>query len=364
MTTLVSKAFTDVCESEGIDLTQYTYPLDKEKFPNFPTEKYAHFIVNLELKDFTIFTQDGQTLLVAETKNGDKTISRGVMFQRKGRAALRRKFMSILRTYGLNVMNADNLSTTEIRQINRLTPDSSVFGFAVGDADDNKRPIAFAGKSRLLTGSSFTIRPLSQKICNYITFNSQSDKTRIEEPSNALGEKENILPEIIFPMILSLKNPTIEDIHALTYTIDKVNRVGASSNVGGVAKMHLLGLYFSHEEFPSNLEISQNIYTKLDDKDVLKDVNTLTIECINALQKENHIKSQFVSSENVFSIYSDIFESESSIKKWFNTYSIEYYEILATIDAYNKFPSKKGKMDSKLQNRLQIIADEKEKLLV
>lgn len=335
------KIVEEICKEREIDISRYTFPLEKESFPNYPTSRFVHFVVLITLKDFTIFTQDGQTILTKNTSEiigSDEKVTRGVMFQRKVTASLRRKMMEILRTYAQDIMELDNGNITEIKSINPFTPDASLFGFAVGDSEEKKgdKIVAFCGKSRILSGSAFTIRPLSDEVTQFITFNAQSDKTRVEDPSTALGEKEFFLPETVFPMILTLRDPSVEDILFLMYVLNQTKREGAVSTRTGHAINDLIGIYFSHEEFPSNLELSQMIYEKMADKTKLpKELGQLTIDGIGALCDEGRIRSKFLDKEGMYILYDKVFSSDEVIAKWIREYTADYFDILTYLDLQN-----------------------------
>lgn len=341
------------------DLDKFVVSLEKDDFPNYPRANYAHFVTFLKLNDYTMFTQDGQTAMTKETwedLEGSRKITRGVMFQRKITAALRRKCMEILRTHAADVMEHTEGKLTEIKGINRLTPDASLFGFAVGDSDDNKKIVAFAGKSRVLTGSAFTIRSMGDDIADYINFSSQSDKTRIEEASGALGEKEFINPEVYFPTIITLRDPTAEDILFMTHIIDETRRFGASSSRGGRGDLQICGLYLSHSEFPSNLELSKAIYGKLEDKDEMfadGELCSRINDIIQMLCERKRVHFHFTSHDALMSAYQQAFTDDDAIDDWIKRYSMKYYEILAYLDLKNAGLNKGEEVqEKKIQDRV------------
>lgn len=347
---LESDAFREACKKAGINPSEYCQELSVEGYGNQPTENYVHFIVLEHIQDYTIFTQDGQNILAVDTKdviNGNKVVTRGVQFIRKITATLRRKSKSLLRTHAPEVVSlGDDGRMAGMKAMGKLDPDDALFGFAVGDGDTNKDGVAFAGKSRVKTGSSFTIHPLSKDLVDVITFNAQSDETRIAEPSTALGEKEYFLPEAIFPMVITLQDPCEEDIAYLMYVLDKCKRTGAVSSRNGRVEYQVVGIAFSHEEFPSNLELSQKMHEKTMGKAAnlsLVDLKSKMLESITELCDEKRINNDLLSGDVAYAMFSDIFKSDENVSKWVNAYANLYQKILVKLDAKNAPSNKKTK---------------------
>ena len=344
---LESKAFREACGKVGINIADYCQQLTVEGYRNQPTENYVHFIIVERLNDYTIFTQDGQNILVVETMdviNGDKIVTRGVQFIRKITATLRRKSKSLLRTYAPEVVSlGDDGRMAGMKMMGKLDPDDALFGFAVGDGGSNKDGVAFAGKSRVKTGSSFTIRPISPKLKTNVTFNAQSDETRIGEPSTALGEKEYFLPDVVFPMIITLQDPAEEDILYLMHVIDRCKRTGAVSNRNGRSEYIVAGIAFNHDELPSNLEISQKMFEMIGDRTVSDDeLNDYVLEAVASISKEKRLNvEKMLVGNDVYSMFDDVFANDEAVASWINVYANLYQKILATMDARNAPQTKK-----------------------
>jgi CRISPR type I-D-associated protein Csc2 len=312
-------------------------------YKNQPSERYAHFVILEELQDYALFTQDGQTIVAKDTMdvpNGTERVTRGVQFIRKITAALRRKSKSILRTHAPDVVKIDDEGNTAgMQSMGKYDPDDALFGFAVGE-EGAVKGVAFAGKSRVKTGSSFTIRPISNEVAQYINFNAQSDDTRIAKPSTALGEKEFFLPETIFPSVITLQDPCVEDVAYLLHVIAKTGRMGAVSSRNGKVTMHVVAVIFNHEELPSNLSISQWIYAKAGMPSILPPVATLkklAADAVVDLCKSSRINhGAIVTGEVVLdALFSTVFKTEESTSKWIATYANKYQMILVQSDLVN-----------------------------
>ena len=344
---LESKAFREACEKAGINIPEYCQELSVEGYRNQPTENYVHFIVLEHLQDYTVFTQDGQNILSVDTKdviNGKNVVTRGVQFIRKITATLRRKSKSLLRTHAPDVVSiGEDGRMAGMKAMGKLDPDDALFGFAVGDSESNKDGVAFAGKSRVKTGSSFTIQPLSKDIVDVITFNAQSDETRIGEPSTALGEKEYFLPEAMFPMIITLQDPCEEDVLYLMYVIDKCKRTGAVSSRNGRVDYHVAGIVFNHEELPSNLEVSQKMFEIIGKgTTAIGELKDIMLDAVSKISHEKRVSlEKLVVKDDVYSMFDDVFKTDEKVASWINTYASLYQKILSTIDANNAPKNKK-----------------------
>jgi len=295
-----------------------------------------------ELQDYAIFTQDGTAILAKETVDvigGKEKITRGVQFMRKMTATLRRKSKSLLRTYAPEAVETGDGMLAGMKRLSKVDPDDALFGFAVGE-EGGEEGVAFAGKSRVKTSSSFTIRPLDKGIAQYITFNAQSDDTRIAEASHALGEKEFFLPETLFPSIITLQDPTEEDIAYMTLLITKTGHAGAVSTRAGKVQMHVAAVVFNREELPSNLALSQWLFSemgKAKDLPPVADVKKMVLKGTTDLCKANRVNTGTVIRGDavVDAILGDVFASEEKIEKWIGIYANVYKKTLVTLDFNN-----------------------------
>nr|MDO8115099.1 type I-D CRISPR-associated protein Cas7/Csc2 [Candidatus Sigynarchaeota archaeon] len=369
---LESKELKTICSKNGLDLDKFcTNKLEENAYKNQPTETYIHFVVLEELQDYAIFTQDGTSILAKETVDvigGKDRITRGVQFMRKMTATLRRKSKSLLRTYAPTVVDLGDGVLAGTKRLSKVDPDDGLFGFAVGE-EGNEDGVAFAGKSRVKTSSSFTIRPLDKGIAQFITFNAQSDDLRIPKASTALGEKEYFLPETVFPSIITLQDPTKEDIAYMVYVISKTSHAGAVSTRTGKVQLHLIGVIFNHEELPSNLALSQWLYNKIGKKAELPpiaDLKKSTMEGIADLCKQSSIDSgKIIAGDAILNaVLGDVFQSEEKTAKWIGIYANLYKKILVKLDFKNaELSGKKKDERQKIVDKITKECDDKIKSL-
>jgi CRISPR-associated protein Csc2 len=339
----------DALKNHGIQADDdYWHELKTWKeFPNQPTERYVHFLFLQEMDGFTVFTQDGQTLMCVKTRdvpNGTEFITRGVEFKRKVVAALRRKSKALLRTYAPETVKVEykkskkkEEKTCDILTMCRQCADDSLFGFAVGSGE-NASNVAFCGKSRVKTDSAFTIRELKKSVINRIDGSGQSADIRIDSPSDSLYKKEYLLPGVVLPVVITIQDPVLEDIAYMLYLIDKTKRYGAESSRGGTVKTTLIGLYFSNEEFLSNKFLSQSLHEKNEKADSLPPVPKLvemTRNIVDDAIASGVIQAKFVDGTAIMNeVKGTIFSNQASTESWIKMYATTYRDILSELDKH------------------------------
>jgi CRISPR-associated protein Csc2 len=345
----------ELLQKNGIkDASKYFHPLESyTSFPNQPTERYVHVVIIQEFNGYAVITQDGDGLLKAKTRstpNGDKFITRGVEFKRKIVASLRRKSKSLLRTHAPETVKMKEVNGKEIFcdtiQMCRLCPDDSLFGFAVNDGA--KENLAFCSKSRVKTDSAFTIQELSSQIAAKIQENGQSSNLRIGDASTSLFDKEHVLPDVTIPVVLTIQDPTMEDIAYMLYLIEKTKRIGASSTRGGTITSHVVGLWLSNEEFISSKFVSQALYEATGCGKELPPVPELVEIAKKVIASKlagDHIPATFIDGHvAIETVMNKLFATEESTGAWIHQYATLYHEILETLDKkVVKNKEKKGK---------------------
>src|SRR5437762_14038494 len=95
------------------------------------------------------------------------------------------------------------------------------------------------------------------------TFNAPSENGTMNEDGKmktALGEQDYVLPQVYFPSIVTIKDPTeAEFIYVLNNTL-RTKRYGAQNTRTGTVENHVTGIVFSDGEIFSNLQLTQAIY--------------------------------------------------------------------------------------------------------
>ena len=79
----------------------------------------------------------------------------------------------------------------------------------------------------------------------------------------ALGEQDYVLPEIYFPSIVTIKDPTEAEFIYVLNNILRTKRYGAQNTRTGTVENHIVGIAFSDGEIFSNLQLTQALYDAL-----------------------------------------------------------------------------------------------------
>lgn len=79
----------------------------------------------------------------------------------------------------------------------------------------------------------------------------------------ALGEQDYVLPEIYFPSVVTIKDPTEAEFIYVLNNVLRTRRYGAQNTRTGTVANHIVGIVFSDGEIFSNLQLTQTIYDAL-----------------------------------------------------------------------------------------------------
>lgn len=227
-------------------------------FPRLASGKYIHFFLLRHSQSFPVFQTDG-VLNTARTQAGleaQDTISRLVMFKRKQTTPERLAGREILRS--LSLTSADK-SATNFCEYNgknscKQCPDCVIYGFAIGDSGSER--------SKVYSDSAFSLSPYEQSHRSF-TFNAPFEGGTMSEAGvmrSAINEQDHILPEVSFPTVETLCDPTFEGFLYVLGNLLRTRRYGAQESRTGTMKNHLLGIAFCDGEVFSNLYFTQAIY--------------------------------------------------------------------------------------------------------
>jgi len=228
--------------------------------PQLPMGRYVHFVLLRETESFPIFQTDG-TLNVIRMQAGLKDealISRLVMFKRKQSSPERLTGRELLRQQGIITDEKGN-RFCEYNSANfcKSCPDCIHYGFAIGDAG--------AEKSKVYTDSAFSITPYeeSHKPFSFNALYEHGTMTQRGETRASFGEQDHVVPQVFFPAIVTLRDPTYEGFLYVLGNILRTDRYGATDTRTGKLKNHPLAIVFSNGEIFSNLHYTQAIYDHL-----------------------------------------------------------------------------------------------------
>src|SRR6266702_6036437 len=222
--------------------------------PKLPMGKYAHIITLRETNSFALFQTDGE-LNISRVSLGRKEqtpSTRIVLFKRKQSTPERLTGREILRRYGL-VENC-KYNTAEFC---KRCPDCIYYGFAIGDSGSER--------SKVLVDSAFSLTGYDMSHQQF-TFNAPSENGTMSEDGKmrtALGEQDYVLPQVYFPSVVTIKDPTEAEFIYVLNNILRTKRYGAQNTRTGTVENHVTGIVFSDGEIFSNLQLTQSIYDGL-----------------------------------------------------------------------------------------------------
>ena len=223
----------------------------QQDIPKLPMGKYAHIITLRETNSFALFQTDGE-LNISRVSLGRKEqtpSTRIVLFKRKQSTPERLTGREILRRYGL-VENC-KYNTAEFC---KRCPDCIYYGFAIGDSGSER--------SKVLVDSAFSLTGYDMSHQQF-TFNAPSENGTMSEDGKmktSLGEQDYVLPQVYFPSVVTIKDPTeAEFIYVLNNAL-RTKRYGAQNTRTGTVENHVTAIVFSDGEIFSNLQLTQAIY--------------------------------------------------------------------------------------------------------
>jgi CRISPR-associated protein Csc2 len=234
-----------------------------QEIPKLPMGKYAHILVLRETNSFALFQTDGE-LNISRVSKGRKAenqdqATRIVLFKRKQSTPERLTGRELLRRYGF-VENC-KYNTSEFC---KRCPDCIYYGFAIGDQGSER--------SKVLVDSAFSITGYDMSHQQF-TFNAPSENGTMSEDGKmktALGEQDYVLPQVYFPSIVTIKDPTEAEFIYVLNNILRTKRYGAQNTRTGTVENHVTGVIFADGEIFSNLQLTQAVYDALSSEQLAK----------------------------------------------------------------------------------------------
>lgn len=225
-----------------------------QELPKYPMGKYAHIIVLRETNSFALFQTDGE-LNSSRVSLGRKEQAAGtriVLFKRKQSTPERLTGRELLRRYGL--VESCKYNSAEFC---KRCPDCIYYGFAIGSEGSER--------SKIVTDSAFSITGYDTSHMQF-TFNAPSENGTMSEDGKmktALGEQDYVAPQVYFPAVVTIKDPTEAEFIYIMNNILRTKRYGAQNSRTGTVENHLAGIIFADGEIFSNLQLTQAIYDVL-----------------------------------------------------------------------------------------------------
>lgn len=223
--------------------------------PHKPMGKYAHFLTVRVTESYPLFQTDGE-LNKARVRAGVQdasTISRLTLFKRKQSTPERLVGRELLRTYGL--VKPDECEYNVSFAMDNA--DCIIYGFAIGDSGSEK--------SKVVVDTAFSITAFDQSHETF-TLNAPYENGTMSangEVTSRINQQDHIRPQVFFPSIVTLKDPTEASFLYVFNNILRTRHYGAQTTRTGRVRNELIGVVFADGEITSNLRWTQAIYDQM-----------------------------------------------------------------------------------------------------
>jgi CRISPR-associated protein Csc2 len=315
-------------------------------FPRLASGKYVHFLMLRHSQSFPVFQTDG-VLNTARTQAGlvdRESISRLVMFKRKQTTPERLAGRELLRSLELTsgTVTDSNYCEYNSEKSCKQCPDCVIYGFAIGDSGSER--------SKVYSDSAFSLSPyeVSHKS---LTFNAPSETGTMSERvgdqvivRSSINEQDHILPEVTFPTVETLRDPTLEGFTYVLGNLLRTHRYGAQETRTGTMNNHLVGIIITDGDVFSNLHFTQALHDALKEE-VATSIETLCQKATDIipdlLQQESVRVKQVVTGESLKTLLAEvreIYQTESTLS---STMSALYQQTKVYAETYGAITSKK-----------------------
>ncbi len=318
-----------------------------DEIPSKPMGKYAHFITIRVTESYPLFQTDGE-LNKARVSAGieDKThISRLAMFKRKQSTPERLTGRELLRNYKIGDWEKCDYNV----DFSKTTPDCILYGFAIGDSGSEK--------SKVVVDTAYSITPFDDSHLNF-TLNAPYESgtmSRQGEVTSRINSQDHILPQVFFPSIVTLKDPTETGFLYVFNNILRTRHYGAQTTRTGRVRNELIGVIFADGEIVSNLRWTQKIYDlmsaagKINPPDPLNEDDVLTHanQAIAELMNGECISHRDLLGESFYSLLAEVKSISSDETKLQAMLTQANAESMAYAQKYVLKSSEKAKKGSK-----------------
>jgi CRISPR-associated protein Csc2 len=271
-----------------------------------------------------VFQTDG-VLNTVRTQAGLKTpdpMSRLVMFKRKQITPERLAGRELLRS--LNLTSADSTDKEKFCEYNgegscKKCPDCIIYGFAIGDSGSER--------SKVYSDSAFSLSSYEQSHRSF-TFNAPFEGGTMSEKGvmrSAINELDHVLPEITFPTVETLRDPSLEGFIYVLGNLLRTRRYGAQESRTGTMTNHIIGIVLCDGEIFSNLHFTQALYDaiKPDINAPIADIiNKATEVMTNLLNDEPVRKNQIITGSQLTQLLTEvsgIYQNETQLQETIST---------------------------------------------
>jgi CRISPR-associated protein Csc2 len=307
----------------------------QSSIPRIPEAKYAHIVVLRETDSYAVFKTDGE-LNVARVRDGLKApssvISRLVLFKRKQTTPERLTGRELLRRYGIHDSIKAQYKSMKDKDLGDCAynenpcggcPDCVIYGYAIGDSGSEK--------SKIFIDSAYAI-PAYEESHGTFTLNAPYEDgtmTRGTDTTNRFSEQDHVLPEVPFPSVVTLRDPSPNSFLYVLNNLYRTKRYGAQTTRTGQVRNKIVAVIFADGEIFSNLRLTQKLHDLLGDARLPYDPDVLkgkTEEAISTLIKEDGVLYELVIGEPLAALQNEaeaILSDETAFKAWLNELSQE-----------------------------------------
>ena len=315
-------------------------------FPRLASGKYVHFLMVRHSQSFPVFQTDG-VLNTARTQAGLQTqdsISRVVMFKRKQITPERLAGRELLRSLELTsaTEGTNNFCEYNGEKSCKKCPDCIIYGFAIGDSGSER--------SKVYSDSAFSLSAYEQSHKSF-TFNAPFEGGTMSEKGemrSAINELDHVLPEITFPTVETLRDPTFEGFIYVLGNLLRTRRYGAQESRTGTMANHIVGIAMCDGEIFSNLHFTQALYDALKQKgEINAPISEIRVEAENVantlLNHEPVRKSQVIVGSQLAGLLEEvggIYQDEARLQP---TLTELYQQTKSYAETYGAIAGKKKK---------------------
>jgi CRISPR-associated protein Csc2 len=272
--------------------------------------KYVHFVLLRETSSYSLFQTDGELNLARVSKGltNQEVISRIIMFKRKQTTPERLTGRELLRKYDIisSDPKADNYCEYNSANFHKGSPDTILYGFAIGSSGSER--------SKVLIDSAFSVTGYDDSH-EQLTFNAPFEtgtmgKGGVMKPS--IGEQDHVLPQVHFPAVVTLKDPTEAGFLYVLNNILRTKRYGAQTTRTGSMENMVVGIVFADGEIFSNLKLTQKVHDILTEKNQITpplqttQVYQAVAEAIPVLLKEDSVVSQVYQGDALATLLDEV----------------------------------------------------------
>lgn len=283
--------------------------------PELPMGKYAHFVLLRETNSYPLFQTDGELNLARVSKGltDQEIISRIIMFKRKQTTPERLTGRELLRLHHVISASTAEQEASKGRYCEynsadfcKACPDCIWYGFAIGASGSER--------SKALVDSAFSITGYDESH-EQMTFNAPYETGTMGKGGvmkTSIGEQDHVLPQVHFPSVVTLKDPTETGFLYVLNNILRTKRYGAQTTRTGAVQNTVVAVIFADGEIFSNLRLTQQVYDILVGKNQstpplqTTHVSQAMLEAIPNLLKNDGVVAQTYQGEQLIALLDEV----------------------------------------------------------